>query len=206
MASHDDNFPARLCISWADPRKSPWRPPGCPRGTPGVFPRGNHRGMFQGDPPGGSPRGSSLGGPTKGMYPRGIPQGDPSVGCPMGCPMGSPGESPRGVPPGDLPGGPPSTPITFISFPIVNNRSALGQKHGHRGKSSFFHQIIFRKVKIKSQRKSNITLLGRGVLGCCSRGSPVGVLLGDFVGARAERLPSIGTIICVLRVDPQSTP
>ena len=25
---------------------------------------------------------------------------------------------------------------------MVNNRSAPGQKHGHRGKSSFFHQIV----------------------------------------------------------------
>jgi hypothetical protein len=38
---------------------------------------------------------------------------------------------------------PAPTPITFIIVPMVNNLSAPGQKHGLRGKSSFFHQIIF---------------------------------------------------------------
>ena len=44
----------------------------------------------------------------------------------------------------DFGGFPGCTPITFIIVPVVNNRSAPGQKHGNRGKSAFFHQIIFR--------------------------------------------------------------
>ena len=43
-----------------------------------------------------------------------------------------------------------------IPYPMVNSRSALGQKHGHRGKTSFFHQIIFRK-KTKSNKKKVIS-------------------------------------------------
>jgi hypothetical protein len=62
-------------------------------------------------------------------------------------------------------------PVAFIIFPMVNNRSAPGQKHGHRGKSSFFHQIIFRKQP-KVTNKSNIILPGCGFLGCCFRGGP----------------------------------
>ena len=34
------------------------------------------------------------------------------------------------------------TPITLIIVLMVNNRSGPGQKHGHRRKSSFSHQII----------------------------------------------------------------
>ena len=45
-------------------------------------------------------------------------------------------------------------------------RSASGQKHGHRGKSSFFPSD--RKIVLKN----NIILLSCGFLGCCPRGGP----------------------------------
>ena len=68
-------------------------------------------------------------------------------------------------------------------------------KHCHRGKSSFFHQIIFRKNK--KSFKGNLILLGCGVLGCCSQGGSRDVLLGGVWGPGAEELSSIGTIISV---------
>ena len=69
---------------------------------------------------------------------------------------------------------------TLIIFPMVNDRSPPGRKHGHRGKSSFFRQIILIKEKSILFLKNNIMLPGCGVLGCCSRGGVWGLLLGDF--------------------------
>ena len=69
------------------------------------------------------------------------------------------------------------TPITFIIVPKVNNRSAPGQKHGHRGKSSFFHQISSRKKKNeKSQRKVLSFCRVVGFWGAVPGGGPGGVL------------------------------
>ena len=48
----------------------------------------------------------------------------------------------------ERPGGPGGTPMSIIIVPVAHNRSALGQKHGHRWKSSFLHQIISRKDQV----------------------------------------------------------
>ena len=52
---------------------------------------------------------------------------------------------------------------------------------GRRGKSSFFHHIIFRKNTLVT-KKSNVILRVRGLPGCCSRGFPGGSF-GRFLGA-----------------------
>ena len=93
--------------------------------------------------------------------------------------------------------------MTFIIFPMVNNRSAPRQKHGHRGKSSFFHQIIFRKNQ-KSQNKVISFCRVVGFWGAVPGGVPGQYFWGDFGGPGAERLLSIGTIISVFGVGWQA--
>ena len=53
---------------------------------------------------------------------------------------------------------------------LVAIGALFSPKHGHRGKSSFFHQIIFYKLS-EIAKQINRILPVRGILGCCSRGS-----------------------------------
>jgi hypothetical protein len=131
---------------------------------------------------------SSIPATTPWVTPRGSPLGRRSF---PGYPWVSP-EVPPGIPQGLPRGYPGGTPITFIIVPAVNNRSAPGQKHGHRGKPLFFHQIIFGKTN-PSYTKSNIILPGCGVLGCSSLGVP-GRYFWAFVGGpgRNDYHPSEG--------------
>ena len=79
-------------------------------------------------------------------------------------------------------GGLPTTLITFIIVPAINNHSAPGQKHGHRGKSPSFHRIGPRNYSRVLMVLECIVLEDR-LWGSCFRGFP-GTTFGRFFGPR----------------------